>query len=210
MNYIDSLKWRYATKIFSKERKLDEDAVIRIIESGNLSATSLGFQPIKILNIQDQLLREKIRTASFNQAQITDASHLLILCVDADFSKESVKKYMNLVATSRDIPTQDLSGFENMVSNWINGLPNDESRIEWAAKQAYITIGTMMTACAIEKIDSCPMEGFKPNDVVEILGLDKLNLLPVLMLPIGYRSVECTFQHLTKVRKPLAEYVINF
>ena len=68
----------------------------------------------------------------------------------------------------------------------------------------------MMTACAIEKIDSCPMEGFVPLQVAEILELQKLNLFPVLMLPIGHRHDDDLNQHLVKVRKPMTDYVINF
>ena len=148
MEYINSLKWRYATKKFDKHKILDGAVVDRILEAASLTPTSLGFQPIKVLNVKSPFLRERIRGASFNQSQVTDASNLLILCVDADFSKDNVKKYINLVSGVRQVPSEKLVGFENMVNGWIDGLPDDEARITWAAKQAYITIGTMMAACA--------------------------------------------------------------
>ena len=210
MEYINSLKWRYATKKFDRNKKLDTEVLNRIIEAANLSATSLGFQPIKILNVESPFLRDRIKSASFNQPQVADASHLLILCVDADFSKENVRKYMGLVAATRGISVADLVGYENMINGWVDGLADDEARVNWASKQAYITIGTMMAACALEKVDSCPMEGFIASQVAEVLELDKLNLFPVLLLPVGYRSEECSNQHLAKVRKPLSDYVINF
>ncbi len=210
MEYLDSMEWRYATKKFDRLKKVDNEVLQRIVEAGKLSATSLGFQPLKILNIESPFLRDSIKSASFNQTQVTDASHLLILCVDADFSKENVARYIKRVADTREQSPEKLSGFESMINGWIGGLPDDEERINWAAKQAYITIGTMMTACALEKVDSCPMEGFVPQQVAEILDLEKLNLFPVLMLPVGYRHADDLNQHLPKVRKTMNEFLINF
>jgi nitroreductase len=210
MDYITSMKWRYATKKFDRNKKVDSVVLKRILEAANLSATSLGFQPIKILNVESPFLRDRIKSASFNPSQVTDSSNLLILCVDADFSKENVSRYISTISQARSVSSTDLSGFESMINGWLGGLPDDEERINWASTQAYITIGTMMTACALEKVDSCPMEGFVPNQVAEILELQKMNLFPVLMLPVGYRHKEDLNQHLIKVRKPMADYVINF
>jgi nitroreductase len=210
MEYIDSMKWRYATKKFDRNKKVASTVLKRILQAANLAPTSLGFQPIKILNIESPFLRDRIKSASFNQNQVTDASNLLILCVDADFSEENVSRYINTIAQARNISATELNGFESMVNGWLGGLPNDEERLNWATKQAYITIGTMMTACALEKVDSCPMEGFVPDQVAEILELQKLNLFPVLMLPVGYRDEDDLNQHLTKVRKSMNDYVINF
>jgi nitroreductase / dihydropteridine reductase len=209
MEYINSLEWRYATKKFDASKKVSEETLQRILYAANLTATSLGFQPIKIINVQPAHLREKIRSASFNQSQVTDASHLLVLCVDANFSTDRVNQYIQRISQTRNVPVENLVGFENSINKWIINLQDDNSRVNWAAKQAYITLGTMLTACAIEQVDSCPMEGFIPEQVSEILELQSRSLFPVLMLPIGYRSNEDANQHLPKVRMPLSEYVIN-
>ncbi len=209
MGYINSLKWRYATKKFDTTKIVPEETVQRILYAANLTATSLGFQPIKIINVRPSHLREKIRSASFNQSQVTDASHLLVLCVDANFSTERVNQYIQRISTTRNLPIENLAGFENSINKWITNLKDDNSRVNWAAKQVYITLGTMLTACALEQVDSCPMEGFVPEKVSEILELQKLNLFPVLMLPIGYRAAEDANQNLPKVRVPLSEYIIN-
>lgn len=209
MEYINSLEWRYATKKFDASKKVSEETLQRILYAANLTATSLGFQPIKIINVQPTHLREQIKAASFNQSQVTDASHLLVLCVDANFSTERVNQYIQRISTTRNVPIENLVGFENSINKWIINLQDDNARVNWAAKQAYITLGTMLTACALEQVDSCPMEGFIPEQVSEILELQSRSLFPALMLPIGYRSHEDANQHLTKVRVPLSEYIIN-
>ena len=140
MEYIDSMKWRYATKKFDRNKKIESGVLNRVLEAGNLTATSLGFQPIKVLNVESPFLRDRIKSASFNQQQVTDASHLLIICVDADFSKENVSRYINTIAQAREISSSDLNGFEAMINGWIAGLPDDEERINWAAKQAILLL----------------------------------------------------------------------
>jgi nitroreductase len=66
-----------------------------------------------------------------------------------------------------------------------------------------------MTVCAIEQIDSCPMEGFNAQKFDEILELHKLKLKSVLLLPIGYRADDDFMSKLKKVRKKLEKTVIE-
>ena len=81
--------------------------------------------------------------------------------------------------------------------------------MEWAAKQAYIALGTMMAACAMLELDSCPMEGFVAEEYNELLGLASKNLHATVVLPVGYRAEDDPEQHLAKVRRPLPEMVIR-
>lgn len=84
-----------------------------------------------------------------------------------------------------------------------------EKRQEWSIKQAYIALGNLMTVCAIEQIDSCPMEGFVPKAFDDILDLQSKNLKSVLLLPVGYRAADDMFADFKKVRKPLKETVME-
>ena len=59
--------------------------------------------------------------------------------------------------------------------------PNRQA--EWLKKQCYIALGQLMVGCADMRIDSCPMEGFKSDEVDEILGLQSQNLTSVVLLP---------------------------
>jgi hypothetical protein len=70
-------------------------------------------------------------------------------------------------------------------------------------------MGTLMTVCADQKIDSCPMEGFDAEKFDDILNLTKMNLRSVLLLPVGYRAEDDFMSKLKKVRKPLDEVIIH-
>jgi nitroreductase / dihydropteridine reductase len=209
MNYIDSLLWRYATKKFDPSKKVDATTLQRILTAGNLAASSLGIQPLKILLIENTALREQLKSASYNQPQITDASHLLLICGEYHISSDRVEQQMQLIAKTREQERSSLDGFYRSATSFINSFPSDDERIHWVAKQGYIVLGQMMMACALEQVDACPMEGFQPKLYSELLELDKQNLFPIVGLPIGYRSLEDSFQHVKKVRQPLNEYVIT-
>ena len=78
----------------------------------------------------------------------------------------------------------------------------------WAINQAYLALGNLLTVCAVERIDSCPMEGFKPADFEEILELGPKALEPVLLLPVGYRAATDMFSDFAKVRRAEAESIL--
>ena len=80
---------------------------------------------------------------------------------------------------------------------------------DWATKQAYLAMGNLLTVCALEKIDSCPMEGFDPKKYDELLNLADQGLKSVLVMPIGYRAKDDFQAGLKKVRKSVAESVLE-
>jgi nitroreductase len=71
---------------------------------------------------------------------------------------------------------------------------------DWAKKQAYIALGQFMAACALLKIDTCPMEGFVGPKFDEILGLEAQGLTTAVLCPAGYRSVDDKYAVIPKVR----------
>lgn len=207
MDYLSSLKWRYATKKFDSSKKVDRNTLDRILEAGNLTATSLGLQAVRVIRVDKKELRDAMLPHCFNQRQVLDASDVLVLCVDKEISSSTIDKYVELISKTRGQQLSEIDGFKNMVSGYVNSFNDQSSMQEWLSKQSYITLGTLLTACALEKVDSCPMEGFKPVEVSKVLNLDEMGLIPTLILPIGYRSVEDGNQHLTKVRKSMDDFV---
>lgn len=116
---------------------------------------------------------------------------------------------MQFISKTREIERASLDGFFKSATNFVSNFSSEQERLHWISKQGYIVLGHLITACAIEKVDSCPMEGFQPQLYSEILELESKNLFPILALPIGYRSVEDKNQHLKKVRHSTNEYLIN-
>lgn len=209
MDNINALKWRYATKKFDNEKLLPPPKVEILKNAFNLTATSYGLQPIKLVVVQDKVLQEKLVNFSMNQKQIATASHVLILCIEKKINREFIEKYFNRVHKIRATPKEILGPFKDYLIGDFENKPVDEIKL-WSTNQAYLALGTLMTVCATEAIDACPMEGFEPENYDKLLGLEELNLQSVLVLPVGYRAEDDMFSEFKKVRRPLSDVIIEF
>lgn len=208
MNIIDSLKWRYAVKKFDTDKELSGAQINTLKEAFNLTATSYGLQPLKLIVIKNKVVQEKLVPFSWNQQQILQASHLLVICIQDNYTTKEVENYFNLVQKIRNTPDAVIYPFKKFLTAEISKKTQEELYIS-NKNQAYIALGNLLTVCAYEKIDSCPMEGFTPEKYDEILDLKKDNLKSVLVLPVGFRAADDYMKDLSKVRKDLSESVIE-
>lgn len=205
---IDDLKWRYACKRFDSTLKLSQADLETILEALNLTATSLGMQLLKCVVVENTELKEKLVEYAFGQRQVADCSHLLVLCRYDKVSEADVDEYVNRTAyiKSLDIESPKMQGFRKMISGAV-GMPK-EKQINWMNNQVYLALGNLLTVCANMHIDACPMEGFTPEKVDEVLKLDSFGLKSVVLCPIGYRHEEDSYAKQPKVRKSIEDFAI--
>lgn len=204
---IEQLNWRYAVKKFDKHKKIDETTFSKILEAANLTATSFGLQPYKIIAIKDKEVLKSLATATFRQAQIQTCSHLLIICSEQNVDENYVNKFVENTKKERELPNEISEVIKNTILNFMEAK-GEERKSNWIDHQAYIVLGNLLTVCAMIGIDTCPMEGFNAKVLDETLELKKMGLASVLLLPIGYRAEDDTMQHAKKVRNPLEKMVI--
>ncbi len=198
--YINSLKWRYATKKFDTERKIPAADLEQLMNAIQLSASSYGLQPYHVFIISDTEIRQRLKTASYEQSQVIDASHLLVFASKTDFDGELINSYLKEVSETRDIELEKLEGYSAMMKSKLLPLP-EGAKANWAARQAYIALGNFLSAASMMSIDACPMEGFDTQAVDEILGLEQKNLSAAVIVAVGYRSEMDKTQYNKKVRR---------
>ena len=208
MNIIESLKWRYAVKKFDSNKTLSESQINTLKEAFNLTATSYGLQPLKLVVINNKEIQKELVEHSMNQTQIEEASHVLVICIPNNYTSKEVKTYFDLIQKIRNTPDEIINPFKGFLTSEIEKKTQEELHI-WNKNQAYIALGNLMTVCAVEKIDACPMEGFNPEKYDEHLNLKTQNLKSVLVLPVGYRAEDCYMKDLAKVRKETQDIVIE-
>lgn len=208
MNIIESLKWRYATKKFDSTKTLPQEKINVLTEAFNLTATSYGLQPLKLVVIKDKSLQKELTQHSWNQQQVADASHVLVFCIENVVGEEYIAKYFANVKATRNTPEEILNPFKEQLVDSFKNKPAEEISI-WATKQAYLAMGNLLTVCALEEIDACPMEGFIPEKYDDILNLNDLGLSSVLVLPVGYRAEDDMFSDFKKVRRSISDTVIT-
>lgn len=208
MELLKALEWRYATKRFDASRLLPKEKIEKLQRAFNLTATSYGLQPLRLVVVQDKGLQEELKQAAFNQQQLSTASHVLVIAIEKNVGKEFIENYFKSVVDIRKTPEEILSPYtESLVKRFEKATPAEIQA--WAVNQAYLALGTLLTACAVEEIDSCPMEGFLPERFDEILDLAEHELKSILVLPVGYRAEDDKFASFKKVRRPLDEIVLK-
>lgn len=203
---LEDLNWRYATKKYDPSRKISQDNLDILLEAVRLSPSSYGLLPYKVLLIESSEVRERLKPYSWNQSQITDASHLLVFCSFKEITDTYIDQYTELIEDTRSLEKGQLQGFSNFVKVKIKEKSITE-QAEWNARQTYIALGMLLQSSASLRIDATPMEGFEPEKYNEILGLNDKNLNATLVCALGYRSEEDANQHLKKVRKPMSEFL---
>jgi nitroreductase/dihydropteridine reductase len=202
MQLIQNLKWRYATKKMDATKKVSNDNIAYIKEAIRLSASSYGLQPYKILEIKNPKLREELKPLSWNQAQITDASHLFVFCNAIEVTEIDVDNLIKLKSKINSIPIEKISGYGDFIKEKLKEKSETEM-FHWTAKQTYIALSNAMNACAELQIDCTPMEGFENDDYNQKLGLTEKGLNACVLLAVGYRHSEDSSQNSKKVRKSI-------
>jgi nitroreductase len=201
---IDSLKWRYATKQFDAAKVVSESDIQTLQQAVNLSATSYGLQPFRVVLVTDPKVKEQLKAASFNQSQLTESSHVFVFANMLEVSDDYVDNFIKLLAATRGIPLDAVQGYADYIKGSLKG--KDAATIQdWTRRQAYIALGTLLATAGELKVDTCPMEGFEPEKVNKILGLKEQGLSACVIATVGYRSEEDKTQHAAKVRLPIEE-----
>lgn len=183
MSNLKALNWRYATKKFDNTKILSPEKVETLKQAFNLTATSYGLQPLKMLVISNKSTQEQLTKFSMGQQQVSTASHVLVICIETNIDKQFISAYFNRVKKMRNTPDEVLKPFHSFLLDDFEKKAIGEIE-SWARNQAYLALGTLLTVCATEEIDACPMEGFEPSNYDEFLGLEALNLKSVLVLPV--------------------------
>jgi nitroreductase len=197
---IDRLNWRYATKKMNPDKLVAEDKV-------RLAPTSSGLQQFEVIVVTNKDIRAKIRAIAWDQAQVTDASHLVVFAAWDNYTADRINGMFDLVNDERGFRNEGWEAYRQML---LNTYPQRDAQtnFEHAARQAYVGLGIALTAAAFEEVDATPMEGFDPAALDEILDLRARGLRSVVMMPLGYRADEGDWLvNLKKVRRPAADFI---
>ena len=203
---IQKLQWRYATKAFDATKKLSDAQFSTILESLRLSASSFGLQPWKFVVVRNPALRKELVAHSWNQAQVSEASHLIVFCSYLDMTAEQVVNYIQSICSTRGVTAESLKGYQDMMLGFLD-KQDPSKRQAWMKNQIYLALGNLLTTCALMDVDSCPMEGFDPTAYDRILGLEAKGLRSVVVCPVGFRADGDKYAQAKKVRYPVKDIV---
>lgn len=197
---LEALQWRYATKVFDPSHPIEPATWQALEQSLVLTPSSYGLQPWKFLVITDAALRAALRPHSWDQAQITDCSHLVVLLRRRTITPADADQLIRATASARGLEAEQLAGYRQMIQKDLIEGPRSQVVNQWAANQVYIALGNLMTCAALLGVDACPIEGFSPTDYDRILKLEDTPFQSTVVCACGHRSPEDRYAALAKVR----------
>ena len=207
-DFFNALQKRHATKHFNTALTVNAKDIERIKESVRLSPSSYNLMPCRVIDVQDREVRHELKAASFNQDQITDASHLFVFCSLTEISSEYIRRVNHLREDIEEKERDHYQGYVEFLQELVKKKPQEEL-MHWNAKQTYIALGFAMMACASLSIDSCPIEGFDAAKYSQILKLSNKGLTPNVLLAIGYAQDGVSAQRSTKVRLDTSDFFLD-
>ena len=196
---LASLRWRYATKQFDASRKIPAETWAALEESLVLTPSSFGLQPWKFLIVETPALRAKLLPDSWNQAQVTEASHFVVLTARTDLTTTDIDAWVSRLSEIQGRPTEALAPMKGMIVGFAETM-SEEERHAWNVRQVYIALGQLMASAAVLGIDACPMEGISKTAYDRILGLEGSGYATVVACALGYRAETDKYATAAKAR----------
>lgn len=197
---VAALHWRYATQKFDPTKLIPEATWQALEEALVLTPSSIGLQPWKFIVVTDRTLKERLRPAAWNQAQVSDCSHFVVFTVRKNLGADHVDRHLERVAEVRGVTRDSLTKLGQMAVRNLE-TAKAEGRLDmWQTHQVYIALGSFMTAAALLGVDTCPMEGFQPAQFDEILELNASGFASVVACAAGYRQADDKYATSKKVR----------
>ena len=183
MQFKDIVMQRYAVKKFDG-RMIDEDKISELLELVRFAPSALNLQPWKIKVIRDPKVKEQLRKASNDQAQITTCSHLLVFCADTDY--DGLIRRLEALMKKHGAPLEMQKMVIGMASGFVAKM-SAEQKFAWSQAQTYLALGNALNGAKALGFESCPMGGFDPKEYSRILKIPA-HLVPVMLCPVGYAA----------------------
>jgi nitroreductase len=199
---LQQLSWRYATKRFNPARKIPDADWQTLSRALCLAPSSYGLQPWRAIIVQNPATRKQLRAVSWDQPQIEECSHLVVLTTLKKITPEYVQRYIDRISEVRGVPTSELKQYEDMMIGDVVTGPRASIAHCWSQRQAYLAMGFLLETAALLEIDACPMEGLDPAQYDKILGLTNSEYSTVAVVALGYRTSTDSYQQYKKVRLP--------
>ena len=173
MNTFDAIKERRSVKHYDSNHKLSDAEIEKLMSLAVLSPTSFKIQNCRFVLVKDPEIRKKIRSASWDQSQVTDASLLLVICADLKSWKKNPEQYW------KNAPKEAQDFLVPAMGSFYEG--KDQLQRDEAMRSCGIAAQTLMLTVKSMGYDSNPMIGFDPEKVAEIINLPDDHVISMIM-----------------------------
>lgn len=176
MQLTDAIKERRAVKHYDPSHKMSDEEVAHLFSMAKLSPTAFNQQNYRFVLVQDNELRKKLRVAAWDQAQVTDASLVIVLCADLKAWEKQPARYWD------NAPKEVQDYMVGAIDSYYRDL--DRVQRDEAMRSCGITAQTLMLTAKDMGYDSCPMDGFDYDAVGNLINLPDDHVV-TMMVAVG-------------------------
>ncbi|MBL1208595.1 MAG: nitroreductase family protein [Geminocystis sp. GBBB08] len=163
MNTLDAIKERRSVKHYDPHHEMTTEEINTLLEYTLLSPTSFNIQNWRFVVVKDPAVKEELKAASFNQAQVSDASIVILVCGDLNAWAKEPQRYW------KNAPEQVQAQIVPMIGGFYQNNP--QLQRDEAMRSAGIAGQTIMLTAKAMGYDTCPMIGFDSTKVAQIINL---------------------------------------
>ena len=163
MNAIEAIEQRRAVKLYDPEYKMTQQQIDQLIALAKLSPTAFNQQNFRFVLVQDSELRKQIRAVAWDQAHVTDASLLFVLCADLNAWAKDPARYWN------NAPSEVMDYMASAIDQYYRD--KEQVQRDEAMRSCGIAAQTLMITAKAMGYDSCPMDGFDFDAVGKLINL---------------------------------------
>jgi nitroreductase len=176
MNVTEAIVKRRSIKVYDSQHKMSEDEIAKLMSLAMLSPTAFNIQNWRFVVVTDPVLRQQIRTVSWNQAQVEEASLLIVLTADLKSWAKQPERYW----ANAPKPVQDY--LVPAIGNYYQG--NEQAQRDEGMRSCGMAAQTIMLAAKEMGYDTCPMDGFDFDAVGKLLNLPT-DHTPAMFVVVG-------------------------
>lgn len=175
METLDAIRERRSVKHYDPDHTMSEEAIRQLLEASLHSPTSFNMQNWRFIAVTDREKKEALRAAAWNQAQVSEASLVILLCANLDAHCNAERYWSNANEEVQKIIVPMIAPFY---------ADNPQLQRDEAMRSIGIASQTIMLAAKAMGYDSCPMIGFDPTQAAAIINLPDRHIIG-LMITVG-------------------------
>jgi nitroreductase len=176
MNVAEAIVKRRSIKTYDPHHKMTDDEISELMSLAILSPTAFNIQNWRFILVTDPVLRQQIRAVSWNQAQVEEASLLIVLTADLKAWEKQPERYW------RNAPKAASDILVPMIGHYYEN--NHQVQRDEAMRSCGMASMTIMLAAKEMGYDTCPMDGFDFDAVAKLLNLPN-DHTPTMFVVVG-------------------------
>lgn len=181
MHIEEAIQSRRAVKAYDSAFQLSREEKDELLRLALLAPSAFNLQHVRLVEVADPALRAQIRQVGWNQAQMTDASMLVVVCAQLDSWEKNVRRVWE------GTPPEVQDYMAGAIDNYYRDKPQVQR--DETMRSCGLMAQTLMLAARGKGLDSCPMDGFDFEAVGKLINLPENHVI-AMMVAVGKRTVE--------------------